>query len=195
MLESPLLHELTRPVSSRLSSALFARKKAKESIHPPTCSKPNQPRNYEIRLAATIWQSEDDIVLQRLCHQYPFNWQLISDAFNTSRRTLSIDRRSPWDCFQRWNKKWNPNPDKEAEKKDGPTSEPGMIDGGSEAGPSTPGGTATATTSSKKANKMIPAILDPKFEGSKKKLRHAKLYEAMRKTAKRRDITNRKPNR
>ncbi|KAL7411354.1 hypothetical protein BDY24DRAFT_136851 [Mrakia frigida] len=176
--------------------SLFARKKSKESVHPPTCVKPSQPRNYEIRLSSTIWQNDDDIVLQRLCHQFPFNWQLISDAFNTSRRTLSIDRRSPWDCWQRWNKKWNPNPEKEVDKKDGATSEPGMVDGG-EGGASSPGGTVLAAAAvSKKGEKgkMVPAILDPKFEGSKKKLRHAKLYEAMRKTAKRRDLTNRKPN-
>lgn len=159
----------------------------------PSCSKPSQPRNYEIRLAATIWQNDDDIILQRLCHQFPFNWQLISDAFNTSRRTLSIDRRSPWDCFQRWNKKWNPNPEKEADKRDGPTSEPGMIDEkGGESGPPSPGG---STAKKGAASKMQPAILDPKFEGSKKKLRHAKLYDAMRKTAKRRDLSNRKPSR
>lgn len=211
----------------------------RDASHLPTCVKPIQPRNYETRLAATIWQSDDDVILQRLCHQFPFNWQLISDAFNTARRTLSIDRRSPWDCFQRWNKKWNPTPEsKEVEKKDGPTSEPGVIDpltgaaaastGGAGAGAGAVGpvgaaaaaaggveeGTSALTTTpagatsnpaptptvpgmnaTKKAAaaKLTNAILDPMFEGSKKKLRHAKLYDAMKKTAKRRDLTNRKP--
>lgn len=180
---------------------LFAGKKAREPVHLPVLVKPSQPRNYETRLAATIWQNEDDVVLQRLCHQFPFNWQLISDSFNTVRRTLAIDRRSPWDCFQRWNKKWNPNPEKEPEKREAITADASVDPEGAAASSGT-GGTEGASApagelagspgGTKKNGKNVLSILDPKFEGSKKKLRHAKLYEAMRKTAKRRDLSNRK---
>lgn len=83
------------------------------------------------------------------------------------------------------------------EKKEGPTSEPGATDGPTPATDDTAAaaGTAGGGNAAKKAAaaKLTNAILDPKFEGSKKKLRHAKLYDAMRKTAKRRDLTNRKP--
>lgn len=162
---------------------LFAGKKHRDHAPLPACIKPNQPRNSETRLAGTVWLNDDDVVLQRLCQIYPFNWQLISDAFNTSRRTLSIDRRSPWDCFQRWNKKWNPKPETEIEKSEGPTSEPGSID---------PATGLTAEASKKGITSNVPEANDP-FGGSRKKRRHAKLYDAMKKTAKKRDMANRKP--
>lgn len=161
------------------------RHKSKRDNHAPVVvpSGPPNSMSHANRIFGTIWAPDDDRVLENLCHQFPFNWQLISDSFNTARRTLSVDRRSPWDCYQRWNKMWNPHrKDKDGEA-DKTAAEGSTADAGS-----------ALDHHSRRSSKLAAAPgppslngIDQKHENSKKKLRHAKLWDAMRRTAKRRD--------
>jgi len=52
------------------------------------------------------WSATDDILLKSFIDKYPNNWALISECFNASRLTISIDKRTPRDCLERWKEKW-----------------------------------------------------------------------------------------
>jgi len=55
-----------------------------------------------------LWDELDDDMLLRLIRDYAWNWRLIADLFNSARSTISIDKRSAWDCYHRWDQKWGP---------------------------------------------------------------------------------------
>lgn len=53
----------------------------------------------------TIWLSENDQELVRNINQYAYNWDLISahmSCKNTRSYTSNIERRTPWQCFERF---------------------------------------------------------------------------------------------
>lgn len=59
---------------------------------------------YEYRYSSQ-WVADDDQLLRRLAKEYSFNWSLIADRMSMELpSTLSgaADRRSPWECFERW---------------------------------------------------------------------------------------------
>ncbi|TKA78570.1 hypothetical protein B0A49_01780 [Cryomyces minteri] len=49
------------------------------------------------------WEAEEDTKLRRLVREYSFNWSLIADSLAVdSRFTSGAERRTPWECFERW---------------------------------------------------------------------------------------------
>ena len=58
------------------------------------------------RGADHLWSPSDDGLLKSFIDKYPNNWTLISECFNSFRPTISIDRRTPRDCLERWKEKW-----------------------------------------------------------------------------------------
>lgn len=49
------------------------------------------------------WIWEDDQRLRKLAKEYSFNWSLIADEIALpSRYKSSAERRTPWECFERW---------------------------------------------------------------------------------------------
>ena len=57
---------------------------------------------YEFRNGSQ-WVWDDDQKLRRLAKEYSFNWSLIADEMTLpSRYKSSADRRTPWECFERW---------------------------------------------------------------------------------------------
>jgi chromatin modification-related protein VID21 len=49
------------------------------------------------------WIWEDDQKLRKLAKEYSFNWSLIADEMALpTRYKTSADRRTPWECFERW---------------------------------------------------------------------------------------------
>lgn len=57
---------------------------------------------YECRVASQWTQSEDD-ELRSLVRQYSYNWSLISSMVQMkSMYTSGAERRTPWECFERW---------------------------------------------------------------------------------------------
>ena len=49
------------------------------------------------------WNASEDALLKSLVEKYPSNWTLVADSFNSACVTISIDKRTPWECFERWN--------------------------------------------------------------------------------------------
>ncbi|KAI7818843.1 hypothetical protein BC939DRAFT_275951 [Gamsiella multidivaricata] len=56
-----------------------------------------------------VWTSEEDDLLTTLIKPYQYNWDLVSDLFNSMRGPIApSERRTPWDCYERWAKKEGP---------------------------------------------------------------------------------------
>lgn len=58
------------------------------------------------RAADILWTQQDDALLKQVVDMYPNNWPLIADSFNSSRMSISTDRRTAADCYDRWNTRW-----------------------------------------------------------------------------------------
>jgi chromatin modification-related protein VID21 len=57
---------------------------------------------YEARTASQWTYAEDD-ELKSLVREYSYNWSLISSAISTkSIFSSGPERRTPWECFERW---------------------------------------------------------------------------------------------
>jgi len=71
---------------------------------------PLPPANAEARAAAMDWTPEEDKQLFIFARQYSFNWDLIASVFNDATHRFKYDERLPWDCYDRWHKKYAPLP-------------------------------------------------------------------------------------
>lgn len=67
---------------------------------------PAPPPNAEARSASFDWTVEDDRQLYTFVRQYSYNWDLVAHVFNGATKRPKTDERLPWDCFDRWNKKF-----------------------------------------------------------------------------------------
>lgn len=76
---------------------------------------PGAPRDGKKRHTDHLWTTIEDNLLKTLADRYPNNWPLVAEAFNSSRLTISIDRRTPYDCYERWNQRFNPSNGKPGE--------------------------------------------------------------------------------
>ena len=95
-----------------------------------------------------IWTDEEDALLIRLIQTYPFNWQLISDTFNSEVTSIPTDKPSAFDCWDRWYWKWGegkgkPRPEVVAAAKTAQT--PGGPTPAAPASAATPAGSANGT--------------------------------------------------
>ncbi|KAI7861721.1 hypothetical protein BDF14DRAFT_259161 [Spinellus fusiger] len=81
-----------------LLSPLFAPRKIKES----PASLPSTPQPPSGSRAFSNWNEEDDLCLISLIIQYSFNWGLICDALNSIRAPANGERRTAWECHERW---------------------------------------------------------------------------------------------
>jgi chromatin modification-related protein VID21 len=72
------------------------------AFRPPSEFQMPSSQFYEFRVASQ-WTEEDQQALRRLAKEYSFNWSLIADDLSLSSRfTSASDRRTPWECFERW---------------------------------------------------------------------------------------------
>lgn len=86
-------------------SPLFAPKKSKDApaIQPPIPKAPSSSSSSSSNaIVASAWSEDDDLCLIQLIIQYSFNWDLICDAFNAIRSSINGEKRTPWDCHERW---------------------------------------------------------------------------------------------
>jgi chromatin modification-related protein VID21 len=88
-----------RPEQNKL---LRSRLHQNTAFRPPSEFQMPSSQFYEFRVASQ-WTEEDQQALRRLAKDYSFNWSLIADNLSLSSRfTSASDRRTPWECFERW---------------------------------------------------------------------------------------------
>jgi len=139
---------------------LFNGRRPKDLAPNMQFSAPKEPPNASAR--NLDWSEGEDNLLLMMSKQYSHNWHLISEVFNSTTVRVPTDLRQPWDVYDRWNKRF------------GPGSQPNLNAEASK--------DAAANQSKKDKNKKAP-----KFEGTKKEVRHLSLYEAVRALKARRD--------
>ncbi|KII89221.1 hypothetical protein PLICRDRAFT_29566 [Plicaturopsis crispa FD-325 SS-3] len=111
--EAPIMVDLDTPPSKPFDESMSGTKPLQdlfESNKPPNgppANMPILPIQPKDKKRGHEWSQQDDLTLKQVAERYPNNWPLVADAFNASRHTLSIDKRTPWDCFERWNQRWS----------------------------------------------------------------------------------------
>ena len=75
---------------------------ANNAFRPPSEFAMPSTSFYEFRNGSQ-WIWEDDQKLRKLAKEYSFNWSLIAEEMTLlSRYRSSAERRTPWECFERW---------------------------------------------------------------------------------------------
>jgi chromatin modification-related protein VID21 len=122
------------------------------------------------------WSLKDDELLKSLVEKYRTNWLLIAECFNSMRSTVpKSEKRTRWECYNRWYIKWGRD---EAEQQAAALNV------------SAPVSNQVSTRGVKRQNTMTTSsgaagagILD-----AKKRRRHLYVQDAVRKTAKKREL-------
>ena len=87
-------------IFDRAWAQLRSRVNAHLAFKPPGASMP--PLGFYEHRRASLWTPEDDHQLKQFAKDFPSNWPLISDRLaNKSQFTPSINRRTPWECYER----------------------------------------------------------------------------------------------
>lgn len=60
------------------------------------------------RVTTQVWTPEEDAQLKHFAFLYSLNWQLVADAFGSWRKSISTDKRTDWDCMVRWDRMFGP---------------------------------------------------------------------------------------
>jgi chromatin modification-related protein VID21 len=148
---------------------------------------PGTPAEARKRATDHFWTSGEDILLKSLCDRYPGNWHLICDSFNSSRYQ-TIEKRSPWDCAERWKFKWgHSNSLAHNQSSDMPPPASPAIDS-----PQITTRRRMASISSNRAPSVAPTPVSTNTNDvGKKRRRHMLMYETVRKAAKKREAAAR----
>lgn len=101
----------TDPLPPRAQNvALFMteNKHIRDRIHPghsfrPPSEHPMPTQEFFQTRSSSQWTTAEDDELRRLVKDYSYNWSLISSCLTPrSLYTSGADRRTPWECFERW---------------------------------------------------------------------------------------------
>ncbi|RMD39648.1 hypothetical protein DV735_g5484, partial [Chaetothyriales sp. CBS 134920] len=101
----------TEPLPPRDTNvALFMpeNKQIRDRIHPghsfrPPSEYPMPAQAFFETRSSSQWTHAEDDELRRLVKDYSYNWSLISSVLTPrSLYTSGADRRTPWECFERW---------------------------------------------------------------------------------------------
>ncbi|KAI0748317.1 hypothetical protein C8Q80DRAFT_731689 [Daedaleopsis nitida] len=191
--ETPVFADVDIPTAKQVEGDLC-------SLFEGTASKPNGPanhpplmpapprdvrkRNAEHHNDAVVWTPVEDALLKQAVERYPYNWSLIAEAFNSSRVTISTDRRTGWECLERWREKFSAQARVDASEDNSP------------AAASTSASASHMTTRGLKrsANQALSASSGSSNANSnepRKRRRHTAMYEQLRKAAKKREAVQR----
>ncbi|KAI0831506.1 hypothetical protein BC628DRAFT_1354063 [Trametes gibbosa] len=139
---------------------------------------PGIGRDGRKRTADVVWTPADDSLLKHMVEKYPANWSLVAEAFNSSRVTISTDKRTAFDCWDRWM---------------------GLVNGSANGGEderrtATPAAASSHMTTRKRtASQSVAAVSGNSSNGAsqstepKKRVRHHLMHDTLRKAAKRRE--------
>ena len=157
---------------------------------PPTSDRtlpPREPKDARRRMADQLWTPNDDTLLKTLVERYPNNWPLIADAFNSSRVTISIDERIPWDCYERWCIRWGGASSLSRDVAE--TSSSAIFDGATPPPVPPPRDQMTTRGIKRLASVSVGANTSPGGSANepKKRRRHNLMFDAIRKAAKKRE--------
>ena len=138
------------------------------------------------------WSPAEDALLKQLVVRYLTNWRLIADSFNSSRLTISTERRSPLECQTRWRLRWSPGNRHLATGPSDSHQTPPLTDQSPNISSTAPSQMTTrgirrlATTNLP----SIPSPLsgNPVSTESKKRRKHNLVGEVMRRSSKKREL-------
>ncbi|KAF9350215.1 chromatin modification- protein VID21, partial [Mortierella sp. AD094] len=187
-IEGKVLNAIPGTDPPRTVPVLFQTKKNKDApmtpIRRPTPPGPLAQKN------SILWTNEEDDLLMSLIKPYQFNWDLISDLFNSMRGPIiSSERRTSWDCYEKWAKKELPLSGGSSSTSSDASSSLipiGSLPAGSGSTPSSP-----KARKDKDGKKIVAAI---KTDPVRKKQRSLSLLEAMKKASKKREIAQNRVN-
>ena len=128
------------------------------------------------------WTPAEDALLKQVAERYPNNWPLVADTFNSSRVTIPTDKRTSWECAERWTLLFKENKTASSSR-----------DITEESASASPASSYMATRGHKRPLNQIntgsssgagsaAAAGEPK-----KRRRHTVMYETLRKTVKKRE--------
>ena len=84
------------------NSHIITRLHATHAFRPPSQHPMPTQQFFEFR-SPSQWTLAEDDELRRLVREYEYNWHLISDCMSQpSLFTSGAERRTPWECFERW---------------------------------------------------------------------------------------------
>jgi len=172
---------------TRIVPVLFQPKKAKDM--PMTPIRRPAPPGPLASKTPIVWSGDEEDLLMTIIKPFQYNWDLISDLFNNMRGPIiSSERRTPWDCYEKWSKK-----EGSTSGSNGTSAEngSGLIPIGSL--PNSAGSTPPSPKARK--DKDGKKILTPiKVDLAKKTQRSLGLLEAMKKASKKREATQNRVN-
>ncbi|PIL24170.1 transcription factor [Ganoderma sinense ZZ0214-1] len=187
--ETPIFADVevpsARPIDENLC-ALFegtATKSNTPTGHPTFMPPP--PRDVRKRNAdhgdAVVWTPAEDALLKQAVEKYPYNWHLIADSFNSSRVTISTDKRSVWECMERWKEKFSAAARADAAEDNAPSA------------PVSASASHMTTRGLKRSANQSVAMSGNGAAGGanqgepRKRRRHAAMHDTIKRTAKRRE--------
>lgn len=103
-------HEVVDMPPEQTNVALFRpeNKHIRDRIHPghsfrPPTEHPMPSLGFFESRQSSQWTYAEDDELRRLVKEYSYNWSLISSCLSPpSQFTSGAERRTPWECFERW---------------------------------------------------------------------------------------------
>lgn len=144
-----------------------------EASSPP---RPADMDKHAAHAAENPWTAMEDEMLRSLVDKYPNNWKLIAEAF-TSNRVAITQRRTPWDCQQRWEVIRAPRRSHSVAEEAKPEPPPT---------PSTPASSMTTRGVKRQAAANLSTAAPADGAESRKRRRHATMHDAIMKATKKR---------
>jgi chromatin modification-related protein VID21 len=175
---------------SKSSSAAIAKDERMDKL---TSAEVRERTEARKRSSDHLWSGGEDLLLKSLCDRYPNNWRLICDSFNSSRIPTPGDKRSLWDCLERWKIKWGPSSQQPQTPDTGHnlSSASGM--------PQSPATEAAAISSMTRGARRMPSggvppparimtmALTPGGDDTKKRKHHMLVYDTVRRSVRKRE--------
>ena len=156
---------------------------------PNVASQPIAPRDIRKRNTdpeGIAWTPIEDSLLKQAVERYPTNWQIVADAFNSSRVTISTDKRTAWECAERWKEIGKENKAVAGSSRNGDMPEESASASSAPSYMATRGHKRTLnqiSTGPSNGSGSAAAAGEPR-----KRRRHAAMYDTLRKSAKKREM-------